>query len=179
MIDIDNLVSKLKQKDVNAFEKLHEMYSKNICGAINVIVNDEAIAKELCQDVFLKVWEKSDMYDKSKGRFFTWLLNIARNKAIDYTRSKAYKIKKKNHSIDLFVSIGEKPTEIGKDPEEYKRLRFMLKTLKDKCIEIIKNLYFKGMTQADAAESLSIPLGTVKSRNRNCIKELRNKMSDG
>jgi len=127
----------------------------------------------LCQDVFLKIWQSPDLYDKSKGRFFTWILNIARNKAIDYTRSKAYKIKKKNHSLDLFVHIHDKEAEGQKDPDEYKELRLMLKTLKDKCVELIKALYFKGMKQAEAAELLSIPLGTVKSRNRNCLQELR------
>jgi len=173
MKELDSLINGLKDKDVNAFEKIHTMYSENICGAINVIVNDEAIAKELCQDVFLKIWEKADQYDKSKGRFFTWLLNIARNKAIDYTRSKAYKIKKKNHSLDLFVHIHDEHAEGQKDPEEYKELRLMLKMLKDKCVELIKALYFKGMKQTDAAELLSIPLGTVKSRNKNCLQELR------
>lgn len=172
MVDLDRLVQQLKEKNVDAFEELHKMYAKNICGAINVIVNDEAIAQELCQDVFLKVWQKADSYNSSKGRFFTWLLNIARNKAIDYTRSKRFKAKKKNHSLDLFVNILEKPTEEAPN-EDYEGLRQMLKTLKKKCIELINAIYFKGCTQADAAEMLSIPLGTVKSRNRNCLKELR------
>ena len=172
MKELDSLITRLKGKDVDAFEKIHKMYSENICGAINVIVNDEAIAKELCQDVFLKIWQNADLYDKSKGRFFTWLLNIARNKAIDYTRSKAYKVKKKNHSLDLFVHIHDKEAEGQQDPEDYKELRLMLNTLKEKCIELIKALYFKGLKQTEAAELLSIPIGTVKSRNRNCLQEL-------
>jgi RNA polymerase sigma-70 factor (ECF subfamily) len=173
MVELDRLVQQLKDKNVDAFEELHKMYSKNICGAINVIVNDETIAQELCQDVFLKVWQKADTYNASKGRFFTWLLNIARNKAIDYTRSKRYKTQKKNHSLDLFVNVLEKPEEDKHNNEDYEGLRLMLKTLKDKCVELINALYFKGCTQADAADMLSIPLGTVKSRNRNCLKELR------
>lgn len=172
MADLDIIIKEFKKKNVDAFEELHNMYAKNICGAINVIVNDEAIAKEICQDVFLKIWQKADTYDASKGRFFTWLLNIARNKAIDYTRSRDYKIKKKNHSLDLFVHILEKPGE-EHQAKDYNGLRSLIKTLKKKCVELINALYFRGYTQADAAELLSIPLGTVKSRNRNCLKALR------
>jgi RNA polymerase sigma-70 factor (ECF subfamily) len=172
MADLDRLVQQLKEKNIDAFEELHRMYAKNICGAINVIVNDEAISQELCQDVFLKVWQKADTYNASKGRFFTWLLNIARNKAIDYTRSKRFKTQKKNHSLDLFVNILEKPEDENNN-KDYEGLKLMLNKLKQKCIELINAIYFKGCTQADAAEMLSIPLGTVKSRNRNCLKELR------
>jgi RNA polymerase sigma-70 factor (ECF subfamily) len=176
MPELDRLVQQLKEKNIDAFEELHKMYAKNICGAINVIINDETIAQEICQDVFLKVWDKADTYNASKGRFFTWLLNIARNKAIDYTRSKRFKTQKKNHSLDLFVHILEKPEDEGTQNEDYKGLKQMLKTLKKKCTELINAIYFKGCTQADAAEMLSIPLGTVKSRNRNCLKELRKKL---
>lgn len=177
MPEIDRLVQQLKDKNVDAFEELHKMYAKNICGAINVIVNDETIAQELCQDVFLKVWQKADTYNTSKGRFFTWLLNIARNKAIDYTRSKQFKTQKKNHSLDLFVHILEKPDETAHN-EDYEGLKRMLKSLKEKCVELINALYFKGCTQADAADLLSIPIGTVKSRNRNCLKELRKNLEN-
>lgn len=178
MIQVERLVQQLKEKNVDAFEELHKMYAENICGAINIIVRDEAIAKEICQDVFVKVWQKSHMYDSSKGRFFTWLLNMAKNAAIDYTRSKHFKNQKKNHSLDFFVDIYERPTENDSRSSDYEGLKSLLKQLKKKCIELIESLYFKDLTQKDAAQKLSIPLGTVKSRNRNCLKELRKKMKD-
>ena len=93
-MQLETLVQKFKQKDNAAFEKLYNMYAENICGVINTIVKNNDRANELCNDVFVKVWEKSDMYDSSKGRFFTWLLNISRNAAIDKTRSKDYRINK-------------------------------------------------------------------------------------
>jgi len=179
MVKLERLVQQLQDKNVDAFEELHKMYAENVCGIINTIVNDEAIAKELCQDVFLKVWQRSELYDSSKGRFFTWLLNMARNKAIDYTRSKQFKIKKKNHSLDLFVDIYEKPSEDDSGKGDYEGLKKMLHQLKKACVELIDKLYFKGCTQKVAAETLGIPLGTVKSRNRNCLKELRQNLKDG
>jgi len=168
----DILIYGLKNKDVLAFEKIHQMYAKNICGAINLIVNDETLAEEICQDVFLTIWEKAQNYEPSKGRFFTWLLNIARHKAIDYTRSKKYKENKMNHSLDLFVNILEKQDD-EKPQKDYSGLALLIKQLKKKCVELISAIYFKGYSQTEAAEELSIPLGTVKSRNRNCLNEIR------
>ena len=126
---------------------------------------------------FLTIVQKSESYNASKGRFFTWLLNIAKNKAIDYTRSRTFKEQKKNHSIDFFVHIYDESSETEDKEAKYKGLKQMLSVLKKKCVELIEALYFKGYTQLDASELLSIPLGTVKSRNRNCLKELRKQMN--
>ncbi len=75
------------------------MYALNICGTIRVIVGNDEDAQEICQDVFVKVWDRADTYSGSKGRFFTWLLKIARNAAIDRLGSKDFKNSKKNISL--------------------------------------------------------------------------------
>ena len=89
-VDLDALVLQFKNKDEKAFETLYNMYSDSMQGVIYNIVKDSDIAQEIMQDVFIKAWNKSDSYDNSKGRFFTWLINIARNAAIDKTRSKNF-----------------------------------------------------------------------------------------
>jgi len=104
-MELDKLVLDFQKKNVAAFEKLYAMYAENICGVINTIVRDESLAQEICQDVFVKIWSRADSYNTSKGRFFTWILNIARNAAIDQVRSKSYKQEKKNLSADYFVGI--------------------------------------------------------------------------
>ena len=174
-MELDDLIVRFQQKDITAFEELHGMYAENICGAINVIVRNDALAQEICQDVFVKIWNKSDSYASSKGRFFTWILNIARNAAIDEVRSKSYKQQKQNLSADYFVGILETPEEAN-DTIDVAGLRKLVKSLKTKCIEIIELLYFRGLTQKDAAEELDIPVGTVKTRNRSCISQLRENM---
>ena len=85
-MQLDLLVDQFKKKDPLAFEKLYGMYSENICGVINTIVKNDALAQEICQDVFIKIWNNCESYNSSKGRFFTWILNIARNAAIDEIR---------------------------------------------------------------------------------------------
>ena len=177
MEPLDALLIRFQQKDVKAFEQLHAMYAKNICGAIQVIVNNEELAQEICQDVFVKIWDKAETYDSSKGRFFTWILNIARNAAIDEVRSKKYKNQKKNLSADFFVGILEEKSVTPKK-EDYIGLKKLVKGLKKTCVKLMEMLYFKGFTQKEAAEVLDIPIGTVKSRNRNCIKTLREQVNE-
>lgn len=171
-MQLETLVERFRKKDAAAFEKLYAMYAENICGAINTIVGDDALAQEICQDVFLKAWNNAERYNSSKGRFFTWILNIARNAAIDKVRSKSHKDSKKNLPADYFV--GSLAHEEKQDAAvDIDRLRSLVKGLKAKCIELIEMLYFRGYTQKEAAEELDIPVGTVKTRNRSCISQLR------
>lgn len=174
-MQLEVLLERFQKKDLSAFEKLHDLYATNIYGVIHAIVRDEHLAKEICQDVFVKVWNNAESYNSSKGRFFTWILNIARNAAIDEMRSKSFQNSKKNLPIDYFVGI--LATEEQEDSSvDVNRLRRMVKSLKSKCIEIIEMLYFRGYTQKEASEELDIPIGTVKTRNRSCISQLRENM---
>lgn len=176
-MELDLLVAQFQKKDTAAFEKLYGMYSENICGIINTIVRNDTLAEEICQDVFIKIWNNSDSYNPTKGRFFTWILNIARNAAIDEIRSKSYKNSKQNLSADYFVGILDYKADTTTEKEDHTGFRRLLVNLKDKCVQIIELLYFKGLTQKEVAEELDIPLGTVKTRNRNCISQVRNNMA--
>ena len=171
-MELEKLISRFKEKDVHAFETLYEMYFKNVSGIIFNIVRNQEMAEEVAQDVFIKAWNNSETYSAKKGRFFTWILNIARNAAIDKTRSKDFKKKSKNLNAEFFVDILEdndsleaKTNTIG--------LRNFVGKLADTCKKLIELLYFKGYTQKEVSENLEIPLGTVKTRNRNCLNNLR------
>ncbi|NND51681.1 MAG: sigma-70 family RNA polymerase sigma factor [Flavobacteriaceae bacterium] len=171
-MSLETLVLQFQKKDESAFEALYHMYQESIRGVIFNIVRDEAIAEELMQDVFVKAWQKSDSYSAAKGRFFTWLLNIARNASIDKTRSKDFKKGKQNLKVDFFVDILQNKTDLNRQTDAI-GLKAFVEKLADKCKKIIELLYFKGFTQKEASETLEIPIGTIKTRNRNCINELR------
>ena len=176
-MELEIIVEQFQKKDADAFQKLYNMYSENICGVINTIVKNNSVAEEICQDVFMKAWKNAESYNASKGRFFTWILNIARNAAIDEIRSKSHKNSKKNLSADYFVGILESMTDSEEGKEDIIGLKKLLVNLKDKCIEIIELLYFKGLTQKEVSKELDIPLGTVKTRNRSCISQIRTNMA--
>lgn len=176
----EELVLRFQKKDVIAFEKLYEMYWDNICGVINTVVRDKLLAEEIAQDVFTKIWNKSDSYSPKKGRFFTWILNIARNAAIDKVRSKDYKDQQKNLSADYFVGIlnsADTSDQTNEPVIDTAALKKLVLNLKEKCLQIIEMLYFRGYTQKEASKELDIPLGTVKTRNRSCISKLRDNIT--
>ena len=171
-MQLESLVQKFKDKDVKAFEALYEMYNESVQGIVFNIVREQSIAEEITQDVFIKAWNNAETYSEKKGRFFTWIINIARNAAIDKIRSKNFKNNLKNLDAENFVDIIENDDSLDSKTNAIGIKKFVSK-LKETCIKVIELLYFKGFTQKEVSESLNIPLGTVKTRNRNCINELR------
>lgn len=171
-MNLEKTIQKFQEKDTQAFENLYAMYKDSLFGVIFNIVKDHEIAEEVLQDVFLKAWNKASTYQQNKGRIFTWLLNIARNTAIDKTRSKTFKNDKKNFSLDFYVDKVEQ-SDGFLDNTEISGIKKFVNHLTEKCKSIINLLYFKGLTQKDTAETLEIPLGTVKTRNRTCLNKLK------
>lgn len=172
MVQPNDLIIEMQNGNEKAFSRLYTMYSEALYGIIYSIVQNEATAEEILQDVFIKVWNNATSYNMDKGRFFTWLLNIARNTAIDETRSKSFKNSKKNLSTTNFVDLVSSSDSLNRKTNAIGIKKF-IGALKPACMKLIDLLYFKGYTQVEASKTLDIPLGTLKTRNRTCIKELR------
>ncbi len=171
-MQLEVLISKFQEKDEKAFEELYHMYGHSMHGVIYNIVRDHDVAEEILQDVFVKAWNNADGYSAEKGRFFTWLINIARNAAIDKTRSKAFKNSKKNLNAAYFVDILEHSDSLDRQTDAIGIKKFVSQLAKQ-CIDVIELLYFKGFTQKEASETLDMPIGTVKTNIRKCIQQLR------
>lgn len=168
----EELVTLLQNKDLDAYNSLYDNYSASLYGIITRIIPAEEIAQDILQDVFVKIWKSIGSYDKSKGRLYTWMLNVARNSAIDYSRSKQSKIEKKIQDIDNSVyEVGrQNSTSINTDTIGIKE---QVVKLKEDYRVLIDLVYFKGYTQEETAKELDIPLGTVKTRIRAAIMQLR------
>lgn len=139
-------------------------------------MRNEDIAEELLQDVFLKIWDKIENYDAGKGKLFTWMLNIARNQAIDKTRSKEMNKGKKTDDIDNFVNRIDSQS-YGELQVDAIGLKEVLDRLSKDQKFVVDHLYLKGYTQSELAEEFDIPLGTVKTRLRLAMVELRSFLS--
>jgi RNA polymerase sigma-70 factor, ECF subfamily len=168
----EELLPLIYKKDDNAFTILYDMYAKSLLGVISTLIKNREEAEDVLQEVFIKIWKNIEMYDETKGRLYTWMVNISRNTAIDKLRSKGYNNNVKNLSTDNFVHLLDSSSGMNNKIDMIGIQEFV-KRLKPKCIKIIDLLFFKGFTQQEASEELDIPLGTVKTQNRNCIKELR------
>nr|WP_294936476.1 sigma-70 family RNA polymerase sigma factor [uncultured Flavobacterium sp.] len=169
----EELLPLIYKKDDKAFTLLYDMYAKSLFGVIYNLIKDKEESEDVLQETFVKIWKNIDTYNESKGRFFTWVLNIARNSAIDKLRSKDFNNNQKNLSADNFVHILDDSARINNKIDTIGIQEFV-KKLKPKCIQLIDLLFFKGYTQQEVSDALEIPLGTVKTQSRNCINELRN-----
>ena len=170
------IVDLFAKGDESAIPLVYKNYSANLYGVISQIVTQEELAKEVLQDTFIKIWKNAESYDQNKGRIFTWMLNIARRSTIDATRTAAYKKAYKTDSMDAPNYHKEAATtEIYIEDSGLKKI---INGLDDKYKDIIDLIYFKGYTHRDIEKELNIPLGTVKSRVRSAIKQLREKLNE-
>lgn len=162
----------MKRREQAAMTELYDRYSAAIYGVILRIVVDEAVGQDKLQEVFIKIWKKIEQFDAEKGRLFTWLINIARNHAIDYTRSKEYQSVGKVQKPENFVNVVDR-RESTTMSVDHIGLEKVISGLDPDLRLIIDYLYFQGYTQAELAEEKGIPLGTVKTRLKIAIRELR------
>ncbi len=168
----EELIRALSSQEKIAIEALYDMYSASLYGVISRIVIDTPTAEDVLQETFVKIWNSFSSYSAEKGRLFTWMVNIARNLAIDKIRSKDFKNQAKNHELENNVTFIDEQRNTVYKPE-LMGIKDLVATLKPEQKSILDLVYFKGYTHVEAAEELGIPLGTIKTRLRMAIIELR------
>ncbi len=168
----EELITALRRREKIAAEALYDMYSAALFGVIVRIVSDEATAEDVLQETFIKIWNSFSGYSAEKGRLFTWMINIARNLAIDKVRSKDFKNQAKNQELENNVTFIDERKNTVYNPELL-GLKDLVETLRPEQKLILDLIYFKGYTHVEAAEELEIPLGTIKTRLRMAIQQLR------
>lgn len=164
-----NIVLLLEKGDATAINLLYENYADSLYGVILKVTNNEELAQDALQETFVKIWKNAKKYDSKKAKLFTWLYRIAKNTAIDKLRSH-------NNKFDKEVQIDKSNVYIlptSNLNQDVLDLREHVARLDEKYQIVIKALFFEGMTQQEASEELDIPLGTIKSRLKIGLRELK------
>ncbi len=170
------LVAMLQSKDKKVMSILYDQYSAALYGVVLRVIKNEVIAQDVMQEAFLKIWNYGDKYTADKGTLFTWMLNVARNTAIDKLRSKEFNAINKADEISTFVSGIELRNPVEQNIDAI-GLTDVVNTLKPEYKNVVNLLYYQGFTQEEASKELDIPLGTVKTRIKSAINQLRNLVS--
>ena len=176
-------MAQLSRQDVAAFEALYDRYGNLVYSVSLRIVGDVLAAEEVVQDVFLRVWRKPGQYDSARGRLLTWLLSVARNRAIDEQRSRGRRQRLEAGSSPL---DGEGPPGDERDDpalaallaDERSAVRNALVGLPPEQRSAIELAYFGGLTQQEIARALGEPLGTVKTRIRLGMQKMRTALAE-
>ncbi|MEZ0608110.1 RNA polymerase sigma factor [Fibrella sp. WM1] len=171
------LVEKLLQRDEQAFQWLYKHYSAALYGVLLKIVREEEQAQDLLQEVFIKIWNNTTSYDTQKGRLFTWMLNIARNTGIDAVRSGKAMSRPSNAQTlstdDAGTFAVDREYAVAPENPDHIGLREVIQQLRPDRKQLIDLVYFGGYTHEEAADELGLPLGTVKTRIRSALQELK------
>jgi RNA polymerase sigma-70 factor (ECF subfamily) len=163
------IVELLANGDEKALNLLYENYANSLYGVILKVTINEEIAQDALQETFVKVWKNAKKYDSKKAKLFTWLYRIAKNTAIDKLRSfnnrfeKEVQIDKSNVYILPTANLNQDVMD----------LKEHVARLDEKYQIVLKALFFEGMTQQEASDELEIPLGTIKSRLKIGLRELK------
>ena len=172
------LVKRLQKRDPQALGELYDRYGRMAYALILRIVRDAATAEDLVQETFLRIWNRVQGFDGDRGALGGWLLAVARNRAIDYLRSKSGRMRdalelNENEHPSLYADLEQDAL----NSDRARRLRKALEKLNPNQRNVIELAYFEGLSQTEMAERTGQPLGTVKTWVRTALKLLREELS--
>jgi RNA polymerase sigma-70 factor (ECF subfamily) len=179
--DDETLVRRVVQRDAEAFAQLYDRYTDLVYSVALRVVADPALAQDAAQDVFLRLWRRPEAYDASRGRFVSWLVSVARNRAVDEVRMRG---RRRVRELGEFNSMEDPPDGRAEDPQlavqvqaDRLAVRRALAQLPEEQRKALEMAYFSGLTQQEIAEQLQQPLGTIKTRTRLAMRKLRTLLS--
>ncbi|MFN0158120.1 MAG: sigma-70 family RNA polymerase sigma factor [Bacteroidota bacterium] len=166
------------QREQAAFSQLYDRYATLVYTMVLRIVKSTGEAEDLLQEIFVQIWNKSTFFAESKGSVYTWVMTIARRKAIDKVRSQEYANRGSSLDDDDAIALPDaayeaNPLHAAITTEYEELMQTGLAMLSDEQRTIIELSYYEGFTQAQIAERLKVPLGTVKTRMRQGLIKLR------
>jgi RNA polymerase sigma-70 factor (ECF subfamily) len=174
------LARQLQKRHPEAMGKLYDRFGRVAWSVIVAIVRDEAIAEDLVQETFLRVWNRIHAFEPGKDALGPWLLAIARNRAIDHLRSVGARRERNSFELDvrehpsLFVTIDRDVV----NTDHARVIRQAVARLNENQQKVIELAYYEGLSQTEMAERLGEPLGTVKTWVRTALKHLRDELGE-
>jgi RNA polymerase sigma-70 factor (ECF subfamily) len=172
--DID-LVNRVANGDEQAFLTLYDRYAARVHTLTLRILHDPMLAEETTQDTFLKLWSRARLYLSERGSLLLWLLTIARRTALDRVRLEARRpmLSDSSDPDDTWQFIAD--ADSVSEESRWRSLYFAVQSLQPEYRQVIEMAYYQGLSQSEMADVLGWPLGTVKTRVRAAMEQLRTK----
>lgn len=179
LTDIE-LMRKIAAKDSKSLEILYDRYSPLLYTLIHKIVRSREAAEEVLADVFLIIWKKYYTFDLSHENVYSWLISLARNKAVDAKRRMYGKLVEEyndNYEDDKIIPSLSKeidPLDLNTALEIRPNIDTAFQSLTDAQRYVLNLAYYEGLSETEIAERLNIPVQTVKSKIRIALTNLKN-----
>lgn len=175
-----HIMRRIAERDPKALEWLYDHYERAVYSFAYRFVGDAMLAEEIVQELFMRIWNQAKPYDASQGKLSTWIFAITRNIAIDQLRKKQNRTAKQTEDAELFAAIpdGRMSTEEEASNNLMATIvKEAVKELNEEQRKVLDWIYFQGLTHQEVSVGKGIPLGTVKSRLRLALKQLRTRLS--
>jgi len=171
--DFSNILERIQAKEVRALELLHAEMANMLMGVIYNVLKNQAEAEDILQEAFVTIWNKAEQYRPALGKPKSWIITVARNKALDRYRSLS---RKSEGQADFQNHLKTNKIE-SHQTEKNEQLELALQKLNKEQKEAIELVFFKGLTQQEAATQLETPLGTIKARVRRGLQFLKQNLT--
>ncbi len=175
----DELVGRIRMKDVSAFEEIYERTAGKLLGVATQILGEKSEAEEVVQDVLLQLWTKAASFDSNRASLKGWLYLMTRSRAIDRMRSRKIRMDAHIEGAEINMASMNEPIENVHLGEEKQLAHRALSCLAHDQSQLLQLAYFDGLTQNQIAAKLGLPLGTVKSRVRLAMNHMRKFLKAG
>jgi len=183
LTDIE-LIQRITNRDSKALENLYDRYSPVLYTLVKRIAVDKETSEEILADIFVIIWQKSSMFDINTGNLYSWLINLSRNKTLDFIRREKglitdeYNEEYENIVILPNISTIIPSNDLSKTFSSREKIYSAVHNLTEAQQYVLSLAYYDGLTESEIAEKLNIPLLTVKSKIRvalNTVKEILSK----
>lgn len=174
-LDERALIARLQRREPQAMAELYDRYGRVAYSMVLHMVRDKAIAEDLVQETFLRVWNRIHAVDPEKGAIGPWLMAVARNRAIDYMRSSS------EHKTVPFDEANHAPFYSGMEADilasdRVRRVKAAMEKLPAHYRAVMELAYFEGLSQAEMSVRMGQPLGTIKTWVRTALQSLRDEL---
>lgn len=176
-------MARVAARDTAAFEHLYDRYAAAVLGIVVRIVQDRAEGEEILQEAYWRVWNQAASFDAEKGPFRAWMFSIARRQALDLLRRRSVRPQApRDETEERLFDQAAAPDETVAEAVEHaiaaEGLRGALQHLSGEQFQVLEMAYFKGLTRQEIANVTGLPLGTVHTRARLGLQNLRSLLGE-
>jgi RNA polymerase sigma-70 factor (ECF subfamily) len=167
------LIHRIRDRDETALSELYDAYASFVYSLARSVVRNDGDAEDITQEVFFRIWERAGTFDPSRGSPAAWITTMTRRLAIDKTRSRSFKARGREAPIDVLPAAAAVDGSAAVLSAEANQVLEALERLEEPYRQVIRLSYYEGLSHSGIASRLDTPLGTVKSRLREGVVQLR------
>ena len=169
------LIQSAARGERDGFQHLYEQTAAKLFGVLLRILKEKPLAEEICQDVFVTIWEKAALYNPAQGRVMSWMIAIARNRAIDTLRRGEAKLRQNTMSDPALLETEafENPDPLAPDIALQLTLSQCLREIEEKSRQSVLLAYYHGFSRQELADTFDVPTNTMKSWLRRALADLK------